>query len=140
MTLLLKVVGVALVHLFLFAAYPETGPYGNYYLSVSLLVWSVFIIFVNTSARLVRLVSGAAGFVLNLAAFALMTGAIAATMPQRDGTSVLKKVEARRYPDKDTMRAGLLRFGIHLDTRVKTQLRGIDSEVNHALNRLKEEQ
>ena len=139
MMLMLKVVGVALVHLFLFSAYPETGPYGNYYLAVSLLVWSVFIIFVNSSSKLAKFISGAAGFAINLAAFGLMTGAIAATMPQRDGTSVLRKVEARRYPDKDTMRAGLLRFGIHLDTRVQTQLRGIDSEVNHALNKLKED-
>ena len=139
MTLMLKVAAVALVHLVLFAAYPETGPYGNYYLAVSLLVWSVFIIFVNSSVRLVRFVSGAAGFVINLASFGLMTAAIAATMPQRDGTSVLKKIEARRYPDKTTMRAGLLRFGITLDTRVKDEMRGIDNKVNRALNKLKEE-
>lgn len=139
MTLMLKVVAVALVHLALFVAYPETGPYGNYYLAVSLLVWSVFIIFVNSSARLVRFVSGAAGFIINLASFGLMTTAIAATMPQRDGTSVLKKVEARRYPDKTTMRAGLLRFGITLDGRVKTEMRGIDTKVNRALDKLKEE-
>jgi len=140
MTLMLKVAGVGLVHMALFVSYPETGPYGNYYLTVSLLVWSVFIIFVNTSARLVRFISGAAGFIINLAAFGLMTAAIAATMPQRDGTSVLRKVQARRYPDGDTMRAGMLRFGVTLDARVKTELRGVDNKVNRALNKLKEEQ
>jgi len=139
MTLMLKVLGVALVHMVLFAAYPGTGPYGNYYLAVSLLVWSVFIIFVNTSARLARFVSGTAGFFINLAAFALMTAAVAATMPQRDGTAVLRKVQAHRYPDKETMRAGMQRFGVNLDARVKTQLRGIDTEVNRALNKLKED-
>jgi hypothetical protein len=140
MMLMLKVVAVALVHMALFACYPETGPYGNYYLTVSLLVWSVFIIFVNTSSKLVRFLNGPAGFAINLAAFALMTVSVAATMPQRDGTPVLKKVQARRYPDKDTVHAGLLRFGITLDNNVKTRLRGIDSEVNHALNKLKEDQ
>ena len=140
MMLMLKVVAVALVHLALFTCYPETGSYGNYYLAVSLLVWSIFIIFVNTSARLVRFINGAAGFAINLAAFALMTVSLAATMPQRDGATVLKKIQARRYPDKATVRSGLLRFGITLDTNVKTQLRGIDSEVNHALNKLKEDQ
>lgn len=140
MTLMLKVVAVALVHMALFAAYPETGPYGNYYLAVSLLVWSVFIIFVNTSAKLVRFIRGAAGFIINLAAFGLMTAAVAATMPQRDGTSVFKKVQAHRYPDKDIMRAGMLRFGVTLDaTKVKTEMRGIDTKVNHALNKLKED-
>ncbi len=140
MKLMLKIVAVALVHLALFVCYPETGPYGNYYLAVSLLVWSVFMIFVNTSSRLVRFLNGAAGFAINLAAFALMTVSVAATMPQRDGTPVLKKMQARRYPDKDTVRSGLLRFGVTLNTRVKTQLRGIDTEVNHALNKLKEDQ
>lgn len=140
MMLLFKIVAVALVHLALFSCYPETGPYGNYYLTVSLLVWSIFIIFVNTSSKLVRFINGAAGFAINLAAFALMTVSVAATMPQRDGTPVLKKVQARRYPDKATVRSGLLRFGVKLDANVKTQLRGVDSEINHALKKLKEDQ
>jgi len=138
-SLIIKIIAVALLHLAFFASYPETGPYGNYYLAVSLLVWSVFIIFVNTSAKLVKLISGVLGLAVNLAAFALMGLAVAATMPQRDRTSVLEKLQTRRYPDGDTLRAGLLRFGVKLDADVKTNIKGLDSEVNKAIKKLKED-
>lgn len=137
MSLILKIVAVALLHLALFASYPETGPLGNYYLAVSLLVWSVFIIFVNTSAKLLRLLSGALGLAVNLAAFALMALAVAATMPQRDKTSVLEKLQARRYPDRDTLRSGLLRFGVKLDTDVKTDMKSFEGQAGKAIKKLK---
>lgn len=140
MSLLLKILAVGLVHFAFFTAYPETGGYGNYYLSASLLLWSVFMIFINTSTRLVRFVSGAAGLAVNLAAFALMSLAIAATMPQHDRMSVLKKLQARRYPTSDTVKTGMLRFGIKLDNNVNVGIKGLDSEVNKALKKLKEDQ
>jgi hypothetical protein len=138
-SLIIKIIAVALVHLAFFSGYPETGPTGNYYLAVSLLVWSVFMIFINTSAKLVKLASGPLGAALNLAAFGLMGLALAATMPQRDRTPVLEKLQARRYPDGDTVRSGMLRFGIKLDARVKTDIKGLDSELNKAIKKLKED-
>ena len=128
MSLMIKIITVVLVHLLFFASYPETGPLGNYYLAVSALIWSVFIIFVNTSAKLVRLFSGALGLAVNLGAFALMGLAIAATMPQQDRASVLEKLQAHRYPDAKTLRSGMLRFGVRLDC-----------EVNKAIKKLKED-
>lgn len=140
MKLLFKIAAVALLHAAFFACYPETGPYGNYYLAGSLLVWSVFVAFLNTSTKLVSLLSGAAGLAVNLAAFALMALAVAFTMPQRDGTSVLDKLKKGRYPDRDTVNAGMLRFGIKLDRNVKTGMEGFDKEVKKAIRKLKEEQ
>ncbi len=139
MTLLLKLAAVAVLHLLFFAAYPDTGPLGNYYLAVSLLVWGVFMTFLNTSATLLKLASGLLGLALNLAAFGLLALAVAATMPQRDKTSVLEKLQAGRYPDADTFRGGLLRFGVKLDTAAKTSLKGLDSELNKAVTKLKED-
>lgn len=139
MSLILKILSVALLHMAFFAAYPETGPLGNYYLGVSLLIWSVFVTFVNTSTKLVKLVSGALGLAVNLAVFALMAVAVAATMPQQDKTSVLEKLQARRFPDEDILRSGLLRFGVKLDANMKSGMKGLDSEVNKAVKKLKEE-
>ncbi len=138
MTLILKILAVGLLHMAFFASYPETGPYGNYYLAISLLVWSVFIIFLNTSTALIRLISGALGTVINAAAFALMALAIAATMPQYDKGSVLDKVRSGKYPDRDTLNSGMLRFGVNLNREVKTSVKGLDREVGKALNKLKE--
>jgi len=138
-TLILKILAVGLLHATFFTAYPETGPYGNWYLGVSVLVWSVFILFLNTSTKLIRFVSGAAGFAINLAAFALMAAAVAFTMPQRDGGRVLEKIQKGKYPDRDTVNAGLLRFGVKLDSEVKRGVKGLDAEVGKALKKLKED-
>ncbi|MCM2267630.1 MAG: hypothetical protein NDI60_07665 [Elusimicrobiales bacterium] len=139
MSLILKLLAVGLVHLAFFAGYPDTGPYGNYYLAVSLLVWGVFIIFINTSTKFIRLVSGLVGLAVNLAAFALMGAALAATMPQAGRQSVLEKIQAGRYPDKKDLRAGLGRFGINLDKEVKNGLKVLDAEAGKAVEKLKDE-
>jgi hypothetical protein len=140
MTLILKIFAVGLLHVAFFASYPETGPYGNFFMGGSILVWSVFIIFINTSTKLVRFISGAAGLVLNLAAFALIAAGIALTMPQRDKVSVLEKIQKGKYPDRDTLNSGMLRFGVRLDTSVKTGMKGLDAEVGKAIKKLKEDQ
>lgn len=138
MSLMLKVIAVALVHVAFFACYPETGKMGDYYLWISLLVWTVFMLFLNTSTAILRFISGAFGAALNLAAFALMTLAIAATMPQHDRVSVLEKLQKGRYPDRDTINSGMLRFGVNLNREVKGGSRKLDREVDKALHKLKE--
>lgn len=139
MTLILKILAAALLHLVFFACYPETGRAGNYYLAVSLLLWAVFIMFINTSAKLVNLVSGAAGLAINLAAFGLMALAIAATMPQRDKTSVLEKIREKKYPDRDMINVGMLRFGVNLNRETAAGMKGLDKKLEKAVKKLKEE-
>ncbi|OGR80714.1 MAG: hypothetical protein A2107_03770 [Verrucomicrobia bacterium GWF2_62_7] len=119
MNLLFKLAAAALLHALFFACYPDTGPFGNYYLGISLLVWAGFLAFVSTGARLVRFFSGAAGALISLAAFAVMGLALAATMPQADKVSVLEKLQAGKYPDRSDLDRGLERFGIDLDKELK---------------------
>lgn len=137
MTLIFKILAVGALHLALFSAYPETGPFGNYYLGISLLVWTVFIMFVNTSAKLVRFISGAAGLVINLAAFALMALAVTATMPQSDRVSVLEKLQQGSYPDRGVINSGLKRFGINLDKDVSSGVKELEQKAGKALKKLK---
>ena len=139
MTLILKIIAVALVHMAFYASYPETGQFGNYYLAISLLVWSVFIMFLNTSTKLLSFVSGAAGFFVNLAAFGLMALAIAATMPQHDKTPVLDKLRAAKYPDRDTINTGMLRFGVNLNRETSAGIKSLDKELGKAVKKLKED-
>jgi len=139
MKLILKLLAVALLHLAFYASYPETGQFGNYYLGISLLVWAVFIMFINTSSKLVSMVSGAAGFLVNLAAFALMALAIAATMPQLDKTSVLDKLKAGNYPDRDTVNTGMQRFGVNLDREAAAGVKSLDKELGKAAKKLKKD-
>ena len=115
MSLIFKIAVVGLLHLAFFASYPDTGPAGNYYLAISLLLWTGFTLFLGTAVKLVKFLSGALGAVLNLAIFVLMTAAIAFTMPQSDKTSVMEKLQKGSYPDRATLNAGMRRFGINLD-------------------------
>ncbi|OIO02664.1 MAG: hypothetical protein AUJ51_05865 [Elusimicrobia bacterium CG1_02_56_21] len=139
MTLIFKILGIALLHLVFFACYPGTGVYGNYYLAGSLLVWTIFILFINTSTKLLNLVSGTIGLVINLAAFSLMALAIAATMPQSDKTSVLEKIQSGKYPDRDTVNSGMLRFGVNLNRETKAGVKGLEKELGKAVQKLKED-
>ena len=138
MKLLLNILGVALVHVLFFSAYPQTGPTGNIYLAVSALVWCGFLVFVNTATWLVRFLSGAAGLVINAAVFALMALSLAATMPQRDGTAVLAKLRGGDYPSAGTLAAGLGRFGIDVHKEVKTARKDLERKKDEALDRIKE--
>lgn len=138
MTLLLKLIAAGVLHLAFFACYPETGPFGNYYLAISLLVWIVFIMFINTSTKLIKLLSGAAGLIVNLAAFVLMGLAIAATMPQSDKTTVIDKLQAGKYPDRDTVNRGMKRFGVHLNKKEAAVVRTLDRELEKTAEKLKE--
>ncbi len=140
MSLIFKILAIGLLHLVFFACYPETGALGNYYLGLSLLLWTIFIMFINTSTKLVKLISGLAGLVINLAAFGLMAFSIAATMPQRDKTSVLEKIQKGKYPDRDAINSGLLRFGINLDQGRAAVTKGLDRELGKAVKKLKEDQ
>lgn len=139
MTLIFKIIAVALLHLAFYASYPETGQFGNYYLGISLLVWGVFIMFINTGSKLVSMASGAAGSLMNLAAFALMALAIAATMPQQDKISVLEKIKIGNYPDRDTLSTGMQRFGVDLDREAAAGVKGLDKKLGKAVEKLKKD-
>ncbi|MDO8802967.1 MAG: hypothetical protein Q7R35_00920 [Elusimicrobiota bacterium] len=138
MKLIFKLAAVALLHLVFFACYPETGQFGNYYLAISLLLWVVFMLFISTSTKLVSLFSGAAGLAINLAAFGLMALALAATMPQGDKTSVLTKLQEKKYPDRDTISAGLERFGINLPREAKAGRKALEKEMENAVKKAEE--
>jgi hypothetical protein len=68
-----------------------------------------------------------------------MALAVAATMPQRDRTSVLEKLQARRYPDGGTFRSGLRRFGIKPDAPIKSGIKDLDAGIGKAVKKLKED-
>jgi len=139
MNLLFKLAAAALLHALFFACYPDTGPFGNYYLGISLLLWAGFLAFVNTGARLVRLFSGAAGALISLAAFAVMGLALAATMPQADKVSVLEKLQAGNYPDRAALDRGLERFGLDLDKELKHGEKILLKEAAEAAEKAKKE-
>lgn len=140
MGLIFKLAVVALLHLAFFAAYPETGPYGNYYLVVSLVIWTGFTIFLGTAVSIAKLLSGALGMVLNLAIFVVMGLAIAFTMPQKDNTRVLDKLKKGEYPTRATLNTGMKRFGVNLnkviDKGIDRGIKELDEQKKKAIKKL----
>jgi hypothetical protein len=134
MSLVLKIAAAGALHAAFMVAYPETGPSGPLYIGISLMLWTGFLAFINTGARLVRLFSGAAGLLVNLAVFAVMGLALAATLPQADRVTVLEKLQAGRYPDRAAVDTGLRRFGINAGR----EARGLEKDLGRAAQKVKE--
>lgn len=137
MSLIIKLLLVAAAHLAFYAGYPDTGPYGNYVLIISLLVCGGFMLFISIPVSIFKLFfSGTLGFVLNLAIFLFMCGAIAYTMPQRDNTRVLDKIKKGSYPDAAAFRAGLKRFGIAPEKQIQQGAKELEKRARKAAKKI----
>ena len=136
MAILGKIALVVLVHVAFFASYPDTGPFGNIYLAISMLLWTGFTLFMGTAIKVIRLFSGILGLLLNLSIFLVMSLTVAATMPQTDKTSVLEKIQLERYPARDTLNRGLQRFGINLDLEIEKGVNELNKQAQKAVKKI----
>ncbi|MCX5791459.1 MAG: hypothetical protein NTY45_04460 [Elusimicrobia bacterium] len=136
MGLIFKLALVALLHLAFITAYPDTGPFGNYYLIISMLLWAGFILFISTAVKLLKFLVGPLALVLNLTIFFLMGLAIALTLPQQDKTRVLEKLQKGAYPTRATLNAGLKRFGINLDKEIEKGEEKLKEQAKKAAKRI----
>ena len=137
MFLILKLLIVAAIHVALFVCYPDTGPRGNIFLCLSLLVWSAVMIFIGGSVGFLKLVTKGLIIVFYLAVFAAMALITAYAMSQTDKGSVLSKLKRKQFPTLETMREGAERFGVKLDKRFKKEVKAADSKLDDALDKLK---
>ncbi|MDQ7774125.1 MAG: hypothetical protein RDU13_11470 [Elusimicrobiales bacterium] len=131
-----------MLHIVLFLGYPETGPYGLYYLAGSILLWSGFVMFMNLNLKLVRFFSGALSLVLNAAVFAAMAAAVVFTMPQHDRVPVYEKIQEGRYPTRDDLETGMIKLGLKKPTiryQARQLKRELERETRKALDKLKED-
>ena len=136
-SLVFKILIVALLHYTVFLCYPETGPSGKLYLIVSMLAWSGFFIVINSKFRFLKLISGALGLLFDLALFTVMLAAIAFTMPQRDGVSIIEKIEKGQFPDRISLNEELSEMKVPYEGVVKKELKGLDHGIQKAVKIIK---
>ena len=145
MSLIFKILLVALLHFILFVCYPETGPNGNLYLCISMLAWAGFLIIANANLAFVKFISGSLSLLFNLTFFALMLAAIALTMPQLDKVTVLEKIQNRQFPDENSIKMGLIKLGVNYEgglkyeNTVKKEIKKLDVGINKAVDKLKKD-
>jgi len=118
-TLLFRVLVIFLIHIVLFAAYPETGKYGNLYLAVSLFLWTGIMILISGAIKAAKFFSGFIGFVMLAGVYAFNVLVLTMTMPQKDKTLVFEKIQNGNYSNYRTFRKGLIRFGIDWDKGIE---------------------
>lgn len=139
MSLIFRLILTAVVHFVFFVCYPETGPYGNYFLCLSLALWAGFIIVIGGGLKFLKLINRTLGSVLYLIVFLLISLAIAFTMPQKDKTSVFVKLQNKQFPTKKSLAAGFSRFGLKFDAQFKDGTKVLDSEIDKTLKKLKKD-
>lgn len=137
MALMFKLLVLAAIHVALFICYPDTGPRGNYFLVLSLIVWSLVIFALSGSIKVLQLLTKGLLLLFYAAVFACIAASTAMVMPQSDKTSVFAKLKKRDFPTVETMRRGLTRFGVKLDKQVRKEVKAADSRIEDAVDKLK---
>jgi hypothetical protein len=138
MKLLFKVGLIIAIHLAVFLSYPETGEYGGYYLVISMVLWTGFMMFINLSVKIIKFISGALGHLVHLAILALMLLSITLTMPQADRIPVIEKIKNGKYPTKETIQSGLHKLGLAKKNIPAKRLRQINDGIGKVLDKIEE--
>ncbi|MEA3307154.1 MAG: hypothetical protein U9Q34_05175 [Elusimicrobiota bacterium] len=139
MKLLFKIGLIIAIHLAVFLSYPETGEFGGYYLAISIILWTGFMMFINLSVKIIKFISGALGHLVHLAILVLMFLSIALTLPQADRVTVLEKLRDGKYPTKETIQKGLHKLGMAKKNIPAKHLRKINEGLGEVLDKLEEE-
>ena len=113
--LILRLAVVFLIHIILFASYPETGKNGNLFLGISLFCWTALLFIITT---LMRNLAGRKFLItfIMLVFYGLIIGTTSYLMPQSDKSNVYDKLIKGDYPNFATFKHGLNRFGIDFDS------------------------
>ncbi|MCG2726507.1 MAG: hypothetical protein L6420_09725 [Elusimicrobia bacterium] len=138
MKLLFKIGFIIAVHMAVFLSYPETGEFGGYYLAISIVLWTGFMLFINLSVKIIKFISGALGHVVNLAILIVMFLSIALTLPQKDRITVLEKIKDGKYPTKQTIQTSLHKLGLAKKNIPAKQLRKINDGLGKVLDKIEE--
>ena len=138
MKLLFKIGIIIAFHLAVFLSYPETGEFGIYYLAISIVLWTGFMMFINLSVKIIKFISGVLGHLVHLAILIVMLLSIALTLPQADRVTVLEKIKDGKYPTKETLQRGLSKLGLAKKNIPAKHLRKINEGIGKVLDKIEE--
>ena len=138
MKLLFKIGLIIAIHLAVFLSYPDVGEYGGYYLAISIVLWTGFMMFINLSVKIIKFISGALGHLVHLAILVLMFLSITLTLPQADRIPVIEKIRDGKYPTKETIQKGFQKLGLAKKNIPAKQLRQINNGIGKVLDKIEE--
>ena len=114
--IIIRLAIVFLIHIILFASYPETGKNGNLFLGISLFCWTALLFMASTLLRTLSSGGKLLTTFIMLVFYGLTIGTTAYLMPQADKTTVYDKLLKGNYPTFETFKHGLKRFGLDFDS------------------------
>ena len=142
--IIIRLAIICIIHIVLFASYPETGKNGNLFLGISLFCWTALLFMLSVALRSLPIIGKLISAVVMLVFYVAAAGFTAYLMPQTDKVTVYEKILKGKYPEWSTFKRGLGRFGIDADDIVNKSENAIELKKNEieqkAIQTLKETQ
>lgn len=142
--IIIRLAIVFIIHVVLFASYPDTGKNGNLFLGISLFCWTALLFMLSVLLRSLPMIGRLISTVVMLAFYIAAAAVTSYIMPQSDNVSVYDKLLKGKYPEWSTFKRGLGRFGIDADDVINKSENAIEQKKNEleqkAIQGLKEKQ
>lgn len=115
--LIFNIAMIALIHIALFSAFPETGKNGNLFLGISLFIWCGLVVIVSSVLRKISI--GFISLVVMLVMYGCCIASTAYLMPQTDNMTAYDKVLKGKLPSVPGFCDGLKsRFGLDIENLI----------------------
>ena len=105
-----KILLTITIHLLLYVLYPDTGKYDMWYLWTSIVLWIVFWLWFSEKFSTLKKLLFPLSILINAGIFILMIFFITITMPQEDGTMVIKKISTGKFPSSENIERGKIKY------------------------------
>lgn len=138
MTLILKVAAIIIIHLAVFVCYNQTGEFAKYYISISIILWTGFFMFLNFGLKLIKFINRYVAYVIYACLYFLMFLTVAFTMPQKDRISAFEKIRSGQFPDDKDIRRGVAKLGFSADNIPVKELKIINKNIGKTLDKIEE--
>ncbi len=136
--MLFKVSVVVAIHIVIFISYNETGEFARYYLPISVILWTGFLLFLNFGLKILKFINKYLAYVVYAAIYFLMCLTICFTMPQKDRITVFEKISSGQFPNAKTLKRGIRKLGFKVENIPVKKLKKINRNIGKTLNKLEE--
>lgn len=127
--LIFNIAMIALIHIVLFAAFPETGKNGNLFLGISLFIWCGLVVIISSVLRKISI--GFISLIVMLVMYGCCIAATAYLMPQTDKVTAYDKILKGRLPSVYAFCDGMKsRFGLDIENLLNMAGATIENKKN----------
>jgi len=94
----LRMLVILLIHLLFLLMYPNMGPYGTWYMAISVLLWCGFSFFIGFFLKLINFFSSFISGLATAAVYVVVVMSVLILMPQADNEKIINKMKKGDIP------------------------------------------